>query len=52
MTNSKLIYVGIAGIGIAMLFTVGMGNNLIPVEAGAGPFPPTDCVNAGGSYDH
>jgi len=52
MTNSKLIYIGIAGIGIAMLFTVGLENNLIPVEAGPGPFPPTNCENAGGFYDH
>ncbi len=52
MTNSKLIYVGIAGIGIAMLFTVGLENNLIPVEAGPGPFPITNCELFGGQYDH
>ncbi len=51
MTNTNLIYIGIAGIGIAMLFTVGMGNNLIPVAAG-GVFPTTNCELAGGSYDH
>ena len=51
MTNSNLIYIGIAGIGIAMLFTVGMDNNLIPVEAG-GPFPMTACESFGGIYDH
>ncbi len=51
MTNSNLIYIGIAGIGIAVLFTVGMENNLIPVEAGA-PFPITACESFGGIYDH
>ena len=51
MTKSNLIYIGIAGIGIAMLFTVGLENNLIP-EAVGGIFPTTNCVNAGGSYDH
>ena len=51
MTKSNLIYIGIAGIGIAMLFTVGMGNNLIPIASG-GAFPTTNCENAGGSYDH
>jgi len=51
MTNSNLIYIGIAGIGIAMLFTVGMENNLIPVEAGP-PFPMTACESFGGIYDH
>ena len=52
MTNTNLIYIGIAGIGIAMLFTVGLENNLIPVEAGPGPFPPTACESFGGIYDH
>jgi len=51
MTNSNLIYIGIAGIGIAMLFTVGMGNNLIPIAAG-GAFPITNCEIFGGAYDH
>jgi len=51
MTNSNLIYIGIAGIGIAMLFTVGMGNNLIPIAEG-GVFPITACESFGGIYDH
>ena len=51
MTNSNLIYIGIAGIGIAMLFTVGMGNNLIPVAEG-GFFTITNCELQGGAYDH
>ena len=52
MTNTNLIYIGIAGIGIAMLFTVGIGNNLIPKAAGGFGFPITACENAGGTYDH
>jgi len=52
MTNSNLIYIGIAGIGIAVLFTVGLENNLIPVAEGGIIFPTTNCEIQGGAYDH
>jgi len=52
MTNTNLIYIGIAGIGIAMLFTVMIGNNLIPEAEGGLSFPITACEDAGGQYDH
>jgi len=52
MTNSNPIYIGIAGLGIVMLFTVGMGNNQIPEAEGGFSFPTTKCETAGGAYDH
>ena len=53
MINVNLIYIGIAGIGIAALFTVGIGTNLIPEAAAGNPaFPITNCELAGGFYDH
>ena len=52
MTNSNLIYIGIAGIGIAMIFTVGIGTNLLPLASAGVSFPVTECEQQGGEYDH
>jgi len=56
MTKLNPIHFGILGIGIAMMFTVGIGTNLFQ-SASAGPPPPimddgTFCFKVGGLYDH
>ena len=53
MINSNLIKIGIAGIGIALLITVGMEKNLFQEAAAGGlTFPTTECEIQGGIYDH
>ena len=52
MTKLNRIHFGILGIGIAMMFTVGIGTNLLPL-ASAGIIPDgTHCFANGGVYDH
>ena len=50
MTKLNRIHFGVLGIGIAMIFTVGIGTNLLPL-ASAGIIPVDDgsfCFAAGG----
>ena len=52
MTKLNRIHFGILGIGIAMIFTVGIGTNLLPLASAGVGFSPTRCEQEGGDYDY